>query len=371
MIKFREFLAVCSILILTGNVFAADIILNEYNAVDGSLFLNGGLALFDVDGNRASDSYFGRVEGNGGDWFELVVITDHLDIRGWMLDIYHGGALDETLTLTYHSIWQDLRSGTIITVSEDVPNDISYDPAAGDWWINAQANNVANGLYIEASSFAVNSNDWQLRIRDFGGILRFGPAGEGISPASGVSDTEIFRLEAIPTASTPPSSADYDDGNHLSTFGSPNKWGYQDLYQLRSVAAAASTLTLLSPNGSEFIFGGTTHNITWSNTGTVESVLVEFSIDDGETWSGVYPPNAGNTGSYSWLVPIVDSYDCLVRVSNSADSAVNDASNAVFAIYECVFDGDLTGDCIIDMADLGVLAAFWLDCGNPYDPSCD
>ena len=59
---------------LSVDVFAADVILNEYNAVIGSKFLGGG------DG---SDSYFGKVEGNGGDWFELVVITDQLDMRNW------------------------------------------------------------------------------------------------------------------------------------------------------------------------------------------------------------------------------------------------------------------------------------------------
>lgn len=371
MFKVKAFLAVSLIVIFSGGVFAADVILNEYNAVDGSVFLNGGTALADVDGGRASDSYFGRVEGNGGDWFELVVITDHLDMRGWMLDIYNGGEFDETLTLTNHSIWSDLRSGTIITVSEDVPNDISYDPAAGDWWINVQADNAADGSCISASSFAVNSDDWQLRIRNSLSVVVFGPAGEGISPASGVSDTEIFRLEAKPSSLITPLSVDYDDGTRLSTFGSPNQWGVQDFFQLRSVVALPSILTLLSPNGSEFIIGGADYDITWSTTGTVESVLVEFSIDDGKTWTEVYPPNAGNTGSYSWLIPIVDSYDCLVRVSNAADPAVNDSSDAVFAIYECAFDGDLTGDCIVDLDDFAVMAAFWLACGNPYDPACD
>jgi len=235
--KFKQFLAICSILVLLGNVFASDVILNEYNAVNDTEFLNGGTVLSDSDGGIASDSYFGRVQGNGGDWFELVVITDHLDMRGWTFDIYNGGAFDESLALTIHSIWSDLRSGTIITISEDVPSDISYDPEAGDWWINVQANNLANGVYIEASNFTVNADDWQLVIKNLGGIIRFGPAGEGISPASGVGDTEIFRLEAEPSISTIPNSSDYDDGKSLSTFGSRNQWGRQDLFQLRSAVA--------------------------------------------------------------------------------------------------------------------------------------
>jgi len=158
--KIKEFLIFCLILISSGNIFAADIILNEYNAVAGSEFLNGGNSQVDNDGGRASDSYFGRVQGNGDDWFELVVITDHLDMRDWMLDFYSDGAFAETLTLTDHSIWADLRSGTIITISEDLSNDISYNPPAGDRWINVQANNNADGVYITASNFAVDNTNW-------------------------------------------------------------------------------------------------------------------------------------------------------------------------------------------------------------------
>ena len=115
--------------------------------MSGTNFLNGGDAAADKDGGRASDSYFGRVEGNGGDWFELVVITDHLDMRQWHLDIYNNGSLDETLDLTDDPLWSDLRSGTIITISEDVPSDTSYDPAAGDWWINVQAHDDINEAF--------------------------------------------------------------------------------------------------------------------------------------------------------------------------------------------------------------------------------
>lgn len=112
--------------------------------------------------------------------------------------------------------------------------------------------------------------------------------------------------------------------------------------------------------------GGTTYDITWSNTGIVDSALVEFSIDNGDTWTKVYPANVDNTGSYSWLVPIVDSQQCKVRVTNAADFSVYDISDAVFTIYECFLDGDLTGDCEINMSDLAVMAAFWLERGNPY-----
>jgi len=370
MCKCSIFWAVAGLVFCSAATFGADVILNEYNAVDSDNFLNGGNAAVDDDGGRASDTYFGRVKGNGGNWFELVVVTDHLDMRRWGLDIYEDGVLDETLDLTSHPIWSDLRSGTIITVSEEVPSDGSYNPAAGDWWINVQANDNADGLYIEASNFPVSNSDWRLRIRNAGGAVMFGPAGEGVSPASGIGGTEIFRLEADPSDSITADSRDYDDGEDFSTFGAPNRWGKQDFHQLRTVVAEISTLTLLSPNGSETIMGGTTYDIAWGNTGTVESVLIEFSLDDGQMWSEVYPPNVGNTGQYDWLVPMVDAQRCWVRVAARENLGAHDVSDAAFSIYECVLPGDMTGDCSIDMFDLAMMASDWLQCANPYDPVC-
>ncbi len=322
------------ILFCSGAAFGAHVILNEYNAVAGGNYLNGGNAAVDDNGGRASDIYFGRIEGNGGNWFELVVITDHLDMRRWNLDIYDNGRFDETLVITNHPIWSDLRSGTIITVSVDVPSETSYNPEAGDWWINVQANNNADGQYIEASNFPVSSDDWQLRIRDAGGAVVFGPAGEGVGPKSGVGNTEIFRLEADPSDSITADSNSYDDGEDFSTFGAPNRWGVQSLRSLRNVEPAPSSITLSDPNGTEALTAGSIYTIKWESRGTINHVLVEFSIDDGKTWFGVYPSNAGNTGQYNWLVPMVDADRCLVRVSNGDNLRVYDVSDTTFLIYQ-------------------------------------
>lgn len=366
----RNLLILGLILSFTGPALSADIILNEYNAVDPGGYLGGGTLATDNSGSKASDLYFGRVLGNGGDWFEMVVITDHLDMRNWKLDLYQGESFQETLDLTDHSIWSDLRSGTIITVAEDVPDDVSYNPAAGDWWINVQANNDADGLYIEASNFPVSSSSWQIEIKDATGISIFGPAGEGVSPLSGVGAEEVFKLEATPSGTTTANSSDYDGGKNLSTFGAPNQWGQQNLDSLHAIIPTVSTLVLTSPNGSEVIASGQLYDITWSHTGTIGSVQIDFSLDDGMTWSEVYPPNTGNTGTYSWLVPPVNSEVCLVKISNTGNPGVVDTSNTVFTLYECTLQSDVTGDCAIDLNDLAAIAAGWLDCGNPYDLNC-
>src|SRR5262245_27588252 len=93
---------------------AAKVILNEFNAVSAANYLNGGTATTDEDGGAAADAAFGRVLGNGGDWFELVVIADHLDMRGWKLDLCDNGVCNEQLVLSQNALWADLRAGTII-----------------------------------------------------------------------------------------------------------------------------------------------------------------------------------------------------------------------------------------------------------------
>jgi hypothetical protein len=240
---------VVALFFYTGMIFGqgAEIILNEYNAVDGKKFLNGGNSESDCDGGKASDDRLGRTKGNGGDWFELVVIKDHLDIRGWCLDFAWDDGKEKKkvhslLHFTENALWSDLRSGTIITVSELIKEDTGYDPVHGDWWINVMAHREAGSrLYIEKKNFTVNAKNWQLTIIDKGGRVKFGPAGEGVSPKKGVDDEKIFRLEADPSASITPDSKAYDAAKDRSTFGAPNAWAdeVQDFGRLRSVVRQA------------------------------------------------------------------------------------------------------------------------------------
>ena len=111
-----------------------------------------------------------------------------------------------SLTFTGDPILSDLRSGTIITISEDLPSDVSYDPAQGDWWINLRAGFSGDGLYISASSFDVSNRDTQITLFDVSFEVVFGPAGEGIKPGSGIGTDEVFKLEEDPGPSITPLS---------------------------------------------------------------------------------------------------------------------------------------------------------------------
>jgi hypothetical protein len=351
--------------VLSGTLWAADVILNEYNAVDSVNYLRGGDSSADDAGGRASDCFFGRVPGNGGNWFELVVIKDHLDMRNWQLDTYVSGKPDKTLILTNDPIWSNLRSGTILTVAQDVPTDVGYDPAAGDWWINVQAKTGGDGKYISAKSFTVNNKNWQLRIRNGDGATIFGPAGEGVSPLTGVGSTEVFQLKAEPNESITPTSSKYGTTEKFSTFGAPNLWGGQDFNDLRPVLdAKLGSINVLAPVGGEAFTSGKVVTVRWQSEGVPEQVLVEFSADEGFSWTPVYPPNVGNTGQYKWLVPLVDSNQAFIRVSSTTRPFVYGVSGAdtkPFTIVASTPVADLIANGRVNFSALALWAATWLN----------
>ncbi|MGD2091880.1 MAG: hypothetical protein PVH61_37250, partial [Candidatus Aminicenantes bacterium] len=92
------------------------------------------------------------------------------------------------------------------------------------------------------------------------------------------------------------------------------------------------TLTVQSPNGGQSWVEGTTQTITWSHTGTIDNVDIEFSANGGTSWNSIVSSTA-NIGSYNWIIPAVESANCLVRVSDTTTSA-SDVSNAVFALWK-------------------------------------
>lgn len=92
------------------------------------------------------------------------------------------------------------------------------------------------------------------------------------------------------------------------------------------------TLSLINPNGGQVLSAGDICPITWSSNLSVGTILIEYSLDNGGSWTPVSPANNGNTGSYDWLVPEISSEECLVRISDTADPSVNDVSEGLFTI---------------------------------------
>ncbi|MFC1508289.1 SBBP repeat-containing protein [Candidatus Omnitrophota bacterium] len=99
------------------------------------------------------------------------------------------------------------------------------------------------------------------------------------------------------------------------------------------VIAPPKTLALTSPNGSESWEASTTQNITWTSE-NVTNVKLEYSTDNGTTWTEIVSSTDTSVGSYEWIIPIRPSVNSLVRVSDASDENLDDTSDAAFTIIE-------------------------------------
>lgn len=136
---------------------------------------------------------------------------------------------------------------------------------------------------------------------------------------------------------------------------------------------------------------GYTYPIVWQDMNSAYecncpgSYLLDYSIDNGQSWTAIDVNEVNGLCVYNWIVPDVNSQQCLIRITDAANSDVNEISN-VFKIYPCqlITADDRNLDCYItfidyamlagvwlgDMNDVNSLAHSWLDCGNPYDLGC-
>ncbi len=130
-------------------------------------------------------------------------------------------------------------------------------------------------------------------------------------------------------------------------------------------------IRLTSPNSNEVLQTDSTHTIEWTDFrtgGCSRSYNLEYSTDNGLNWTSV--DSVTDTCSYDWLLPEIDSNDCLVRVLDAGDTGIYDTSDEPFTIYHCTLSYDLTGNCLVDFDDFALLVSEWLQCGNPFDPNC-
>ena len=98
------------------------------------------------------------------------------------------------------------------------------------------------------------------------------------------------------------------------------------------------TISVTSPNGGESWTAGSTHDITWTTTGSMANVKLELSTNSGADWTAIAASTA-NTGAYSWPVPPPASASCLIRASDASNAGISDTSDAVFAITSASIPG--------------------------------
>lgn len=94
---------------------------------------------------------------------------------------------------------------------------------------------------------------------------------------------------------------------------------------------ALSPFTVTAPDGGESWGSGSIRNITWTSIGAIANVKIEYSTGNGSTWTTVSAATP-NDGIHPWTVPDTPSTTCRVRISDAANPAIHDLSNATFTI---------------------------------------
>ena len=135
---------------------------------------------------------------------------------------------------------------------------------------------------------------------------------------------------------------------------------------------APSTITVLDPNGGEMLLADSEYTIRWESSGLgASNVKIEYSTDNGVNYLSI-DADFPNSGSYLWQpLPVVDSNQCLIKISDKNSTIASDVSDHVFTIFECdaSLTADLSGDCKVDFTDFALFSGQWLTCGNPHDPN--
>lgn len=131
--------------------------------------------------------------------------------------------------------------------------------------------------------------------------------------------------------------------------------------------AGTPWLVVTSPAGGEQWCIGSTHEITWSCF-EISSVKIDYGMAVGSDWQWVPIVSSAPAapGNYAWIVPNKPGSGRQVRVC--ALPQENPCGlGGLFAIIQCS-PGDVTGDEIIDLADLVFLLNYIYKGGDSPDP---
>jgi hypothetical protein len=102
------------------------------------------------------------------------------------------------------------------------------------------------------------------------------------------------------------------------------------------------SVEMIYPNGSESFNPGGSETITWNNAGVTGNQTVEYSLDNGATWTVISSTVPAATTRLVWTVPAANTSTALVRVSNGS---LTDISDATFKILGTATGLSSTATC--------------------------
>ena len=164
----------------------------------------------------------------------------------------------------------------------------------------------------------------------------------GIPSTVSFSDTIDHHLNTNEASAlyVPDSVAVYRVDQYITNYGSTTSDHYPVLSRYAWGTGGGggggdpAAVTLTSLVDAENLRGGTIQPITWTETG-ITAVKLEYTTDDGATWTLITSSTPAAAGSYAWTVPAVNSDRCRVRITDTA-SAASFTSDPPFTIRSAV-----------------------------------
>jgi hypothetical protein len=94
-----------------------------------------------------------------------------------------------------------------------------------------------------------------------------------------------------------------------------------------------NSVRVVQPNGGELWIQGQTRQIQWTSGGEVNNVQVEYSTNNGTSWSTIIASVPASTGFHNWTIPPTPSTQARVRVAwLDSLNTVRDQSDTTFIL---------------------------------------
>ena len=84
-------------------------------------------------------------------------------------------------------------------------------------------------------------------------------------------------------------------------------------------------VNVLTPTSGDVLTGGQSFITTWESNG-VSRVLIELSVDNGQSWSVLAETADASAGKFQFTLPDLSSSECLIRISDSENNTITSTS---------------------------------------------
>ena len=177
------------------------------------------------------------------------------------------------------------------------------------------SNITGGGMDIAASNGTLAKVDSRLKVLN----------GELTQPSKQTGTTQLvwsFKYTAPSTAGT---QTLYATGCAVKS-----RWNHAPNFTVTVTDPQPGSISILSPLLGTNLVSGSATDITWSSA-NITNVKLEYSTDSGTSWLNIISSTPAASGTYSWTVPATPSTNCVVRVSDAANPALNSTSG-IFSI---------------------------------------